>query len=83
MESHGRIPIFRCGFVQFKEYSPTISVVRLNLEKAAKPHPWFGPNWKKEGDHTCGLLQKVKRRLTTPVVWFKMKNGDQPHLWSD
>jgi len=37
-------------------------VVEVNSEKANQPHPWFGPKWKKEGDHTCGLLQSEKRR---------------------
>ena len=41
----------------------------------------FGPNRKKEADHTCGWVQNGKRRLTTPVVWFKMEKGGRPHLW--
>ena len=40
----------------------------------------FGPNRKKEADHTCGLVQIRKRRLTTPEVLLKT---NILHLYSE
>ena len=69
-----------CGFVQFKEYCTNTTVVWVNTGNADKPQLWFSTKWKNESDHTCGLLQNGKWRLTTPVGGLKMDKRGQPQL---